>query len=129
MLGDMGVMESGLWFFSGALFYRFFSIILSNAYAFLLAQVTIDEILKLLFVTEESFKLVQEMKYDTARSTNYSSEDISKMREVDQLTLSTWQSLTISNLVYSSPKFFRGAIKFSNWSEAKDCLKKRGDNE
>ena len=129
MFGDAGILESGLWFFSGALCYRVFSIMLSNAYAFIIAQDAVDEILKLLFISEESFKLIQEMKYDTARDTNYSSKDISKMREVDQLTLSTWQNLTISNLVYSSPKFFRGAIKFRDWNEAADYLKARNNNE
>ena len=70
-------------------------------------------------LTEASFKLIQEMKYDAIDSSNYSPEEINKMKEVDKILLSTWQNLSISNLIYSSPKFFRGAINFTNWREAR----------
>jgi len=126
MFGEMNVLEAGLWFFTGAICYRFFSILLGNAYSLLLAEQSVNEILKLLMITEESFKIVLEMKYEAASSTNYSQEDINKMREIDKIALSTWQSLTVSNLIYSSPKFFRGAMKFTNWREARQQFNERG---
>ena len=119
MIGEMNVLESGLWFFAGAICYRFFSVLLGNAYAILMAQETIKNSLRLLMLTEASFKLIQEMKYDAIDSSNYSPEEINKMKEVHKILLSTWQNLSISNLIYSSPKFFRGAINFTNWREAR----------
>ena len=128
MIGEMNVLESGLWFFAGAVCYRFFSILLGNAYSILMAEETVKNSLRLLMLTEASFKLIQEMKYDTIDSSNYSIEEINKMKEVDKVLLSTWQSLTISNLIYSSPKFFRSAINFANWREAKQQYNKWYNN-
>ena len=122
---DMGVLESGFWFFFGAMCYRFFSVLLGNAYSILAAQTAVDEILKLLFLSEEAFKLIQELKYESLRSIDHSQEEIDKMKEIDEIILSTWQNLTISNLIYSTPKFFRAAIKFSDWEEAKKYFNNR----
>jgi|TARA_R110000824_G_scaffold234041_2_gene422498 hypothetical protein len=126
MFTEFNILNSGLWFFGGALCYRGFSVLLGNAYGLLIAQDSIDQALKLLFSSEASFKAILNLKYEALRKTDNPYEEIDKIKEIDNIVLSTWKSFAITNLVYSCPKYYRSSIKFRNWEQAKKYFTDRG---
>ena len=129
MFTEFNILNSGLWFFGGALCYRAFSILLGNAYGILIAEESVFQALKLLFSSEESFRAVLNLKFDSLQKTNSPYEEIDKVKEIDDITLSTWKSFAITNLRYSCPKHYRSSIKFRDWQQAKEYYNKRGQNE
>lgn len=111
------------WFLGGALAYKALSYIIGLNKTFNLYAQTMIMCLKLVQAIDETYGLIMELKYETQKNNDSSSEEILSQKDLDQNFRNLWRKTLITTIITYCPKELRGVLKINDWDTAMKLLK------
>jgi len=115
------MLNSGIWFLTGAVCYVFLQKILNTAKTVYILQESIDSSLRMLDGADSAMGEAIKFKKDVINKEKKpeAKEDIEKLKEVREV----WRALSIIRLINSVPERYRIILKFDNWRQAMRLIK------
>lgn len=117
-------MNEFLWFILGVLSYRIIAGILQYGHLAILFEQQLNDILKLLHILSEELDKAFEMKYSIMKDAGTHDEEIKIVQDVDDKLLKIWKEMIIARIITHWPKAYKRIVKFNNWREAIEQLRK-----
>jgi len=117
-------MYEFLWFLGGALVYQLLSKLAGIGYAAIYVKETQIHALKILYSTAESIEFIRPLKYLTMQEADMSEELVEESKKSDEEKLVQWKESSVTKIKNALPKGFERVVKFENWNEAMNVLKK-----
>tara|TARA_R110002020_G_scaffold411883_2_gene621477 strand:+ start:204 stop:590 length:387 start_codon:yes stop_codon:yes gene_type:complete len=113
-----------LWFFSGAVCYRFVANIVNFSHAAYFVQETNKNILLLIGFLSEDIEMIRKKKYELMKEAGASKSEVSFIKGIDRETLNAWKVGVITRFFTVYPKGLHKLIPFTTWQEAMEELSK-----
>jgi len=111
-----------LWFMTGVMSYRIIATVLSYAHmASFLERVRLEAITFLAVVVED-VAYMRMLKYKTMLESGMSTEEVKKVKEVDDHTFNMWKAAVIGQLRSAWPKQFNKILKIRDWRDVSNIL-------
>ena len=123
---DTSAVEALMWFFGGIFSYRIMTRILNYGYMVNTFAEILVSILLMLRMSDEYMQRGNEYLHAAALESGKDKEEIIKEKEANEIALELCRNLAIANVVSSTPKHYRGLLKFNSWEQAMRLLKDKG---
>ena len=127
-MAENEILNSGLWFFSGAVCYKLGYWIFLNTYAFIFIESAIASALEVARYANENIEAAFRLVHNES-SKSMSEEELQELKQKNELFLNIWRHQTINALLKYCTPYVRQKITFNNWFQAMDYLDKRGNNK
>jgi hypothetical protein len=118
------LLENALWFFIGAFSFKLVSYLIGYSQVFILFNDAVMAALAMMVNSDRAFSDCNEVKYETFRKSGMSSEEMDKLKDLDETTSKIWRDAMIESVIKNTPKKLRATLRFRNWDEASDLLHK-----
>jgi hypothetical protein len=119
----MGMSEA-IWFFGGALAFQTLAKVFRLGQLSNLSIEVGARLLVLIQHTDSLLNEIQEMRYKKMLESEWDSEDLKLIKEMDRKTTEVWRESLIYSFRNSLPGSLKGVYRFGNWDDAMKFLDK-----
>ena len=112
-----------LWFFGGALSYKFLSYVFNVGVAINLFNQTVLASLLMIQQVHKQLLSFNKIHLVSLKKQGASVEEIENAKIADSQSLELWRTMIIVTIITCCPKKIRSALKFKDWESAMQLLK------
>ena len=116
-------------FFGGAILGRFISRVVGISHASLAYEELDKSVLSMLIAVDKDISSALSTKYRALDAAEIPADVISRIKKIDERTITNWRDVVINRVISSLPPSFYRYVKYRNWEEAKSVAQKRRDRD
>ena len=123
---DPGALHALMWFFAGVFSYRILAKLLNYGYMVNMFTEMLVSVLLMLRLSDEYMQKGNEFLKDASLKSGKDKETVDKEQEANLAALELCRSLAIATIISTTPRHYRGLLRFNDWNEAMRLLKNAG---